>query len=74
LKRWRRRNLAIRELRATVPWRLADLGLSGDQILALVDAMLARQVDSGAQIAPTEVQATRTRWMLAPWANGLAGP
>ena len=74
LKRWRRGNLAIRELRAMDPWRLADLGLSGDQIPAIVDAMLARQADSRARIAPTEVQATGTRWMLGPWADGLAGP
>jgi len=74
LKRWRRRNQAIRELRAMDRWRLADLGLSGDQIPAFVDAMLARQDHSGARIAPTEVQATRTGWMLGPWADGLAGP
>jgi hypothetical protein len=74
LKRWRRRNRAIRELRTMDRWRLADLGLSRDQIPALVDAMLEKQNHSGARIAPTEVQATRTGWMLGPWADGLAGP
>jgi uncharacterized protein YjiS (DUF1127 family) len=74
IKRWRRRNRAIRELRAMDRWRLADLGLFTGQIPALVDAMLERQDHSGARVAPTEVQATRTRWMLGPWADGLAGP
>ncbi len=74
IKRWRRRNRAIRELRAMDRWRLADLGLSGDQIPAFVDAMLETQVDSGARIAPTEVQATRTLWMPGPWADDFAGP
>ncbi len=74
IKRWRRRNRAIRELRAMDRWRLADLGLSRDQIPALVDAMLAKRDHSGARIVPTEVQATRTGWMLGPWADGLAGP
>ncbi len=74
IKRWRRRNRAIRELRAMDRWRLADLGLSADQIPAFVDAMLAKQDHSGTGIAPTEVQATRTGWMLGPWADGLAGP
>ena len=74
LKRWRCRNRAIRELRAMDRWRLPDMELSGDQIPAFVDAMLERQAHSGARIAPTEVQATRTRWMLGPWADGLSGP
>ncbi len=74
LKRWRRRNRAIRELRTMDRWRLADLGLSRDQIPAFVDAMLEKRDHSGAHIAPTEVQATRTGWMLGPWADGLAGP
>ena len=74
LKRWRRRNRAIRELRAMDRWRLADLGLSRDQIPAFVDALLERQANSEAQIAPTEVQPTRTQWMPGPWADGLAGP
>jgi len=74
LKRWRCRNRTIRELRAMDRWRLAHMGLSGDQIPAFVDAMLERQEHSGTRIAPTEVQATRTRWMLGPWADGLAGP
>ncbi len=74
LKRWRRRNRAIRELRAMERWRLADLGLSGDQIPAFVDAMLEKQGHSGTRIAPTEVQATRTLWMPGPWADGFAGP
>ncbi len=74
LKRWRRRNRAIRELRTMDRWRLADLGLSRDQIPAFVDAMLEKQDHPGARIAPTEVQATRTGWMLGPWADGLAGP
>ncbi len=73
IKRWRRRNRAIRELRAMGRWRLADLGLSGDQIPAFVDAMLERQAYSGARIAPTEVQTTRTLWMPGPWADGLTG-
>ncbi len=74
LKRWRCRNRAIRELRTMARWRLADLGLSRDQIPAFVDALLERQADSAAQIAPTEVQATRTQWMPGPWADDLAGP
>ncbi len=74
IKRWRRRNRAIRELRAMDRWRLADLGLSGDQIPAFVDAMLERQVPSEPRIAPTEVQATRTLWMPGPWGDGFAGP
>jgi len=74
LKHWRRRNCAIRELRAMDRWRLADLGLSADQIPTFVDAMLAKQDHPGARIAPTEVQATRTGWTLGPWADGLAGP
>ncbi len=74
LRRWRRRNQAIRELRAMAGWRLADLGLSHDQIPAFVDALLEKQTRPMAQIAPTEVQPTRTQWMLGPWADGLAGP
>ena len=74
IKRWRRRNGAIRELRAMDRWRLADLGLSADQIPAFVDAMLTKQDHCGIRIAPTEVQATRAGWMLGPWADGLAGP
>ena len=74
LKRWRRRNQAVRELRAMGAWRLADLGLSVDQIPAFVDAMLEKQTQSEGLIAPTEVQSTRTQWMLGPWADGLAGP
>ena len=74
LKHWRRRNQAIRELRAMDRWRLADLGPSRDQIPAFVDALLETQTDSEAHIAPTEVRATRTQWMPGPWADGLAGP
>ncbi len=74
LKRWRRRRLAIRELRTMARWRLADLGVSADQIPAFVDALLDKQEHGTARIAPTEVQATRTQWMLGPWADGLAGP
>ncbi len=74
IRRWRHRNRAIRELRAMDRWRLADLGLSRDQIPTFVDAMLERQAHPEARIAPTEVQATRTRWMPGPWADGFAGP
>jgi len=91
LKRWRRRRLAIQELRTMARWRLADLGVSADQIPAFVDALLDKGVSADqipafvdalldkqehgtARIAPTEVQATRTQWMLGPWADGLAGP
>ncbi len=74
LRRWRHRSRAICELRAMGRWRLADLGLSRDQIPAFVDALLERQANSEAQIAPTEVQATRTQWLLGPWADGLADP
>lgn len=74
LKRWRRRNQAIRELRAMPGWRLADLGLSREQIPAFVDALLEKQTRSEAQLAPTEVHSSRTQWMLGPWADGLAGP
>jgi uncharacterized protein YjiS (DUF1127 family) len=74
LKRWRRRNQAIGELRRMARWRLADLGISADQIPAFVDALLARQAGPDAGVAPTEIQATRTRWMLGPWADGIAGP
>ena len=72
VKRWRCRNRAIRELRAMAQWRLADLGISREQIPAFVDALLDRNIQRGAQIAPTEVQATRTRWMPGPWADGIA--
>jgi uncharacterized protein YjiS (DUF1127 family) len=74
LKRWRRRNRAIRELRSMARWRLADLGISADQIPAFVDALLESQEHRETRVAPTEVQATRTQWMLGPWADGLAGP
>ena len=74
LKRWRRRSQAIRELRTMARWRLADLGISADQIPAFVDALLDRQEHGDPRVAPTEVQATRTQWMLGPWADGLAGP
>jgi uncharacterized protein YjiS (DUF1127 family) len=74
LKRWRRRNQAIRELRTMARWRLADLGISADQIPAFVDALLEKQEHGDSRVAPTEVQATRTQWMLGPWADGLAGP
>lgn len=74
LRRWRHRNRAIHELRAMDRWRLADLGLSRDQIPSFVDAMLEGQGHSEARIAPTEVQATRAHWMLGPWADGFAGP
>ena len=74
LKRWRRRSQAIRELRTMARWRLADLGISVDQIPAFVDALLDRQEHGDSRVAPTEVQATRTQWMLGPWADGLAGP
>ena len=74
LKRWRRRSQAIRELRTMARWRLADLGISADQIPAFVDALLDRQEHCNSGIAPTEVQATRTQWMLGAWADRLAGP
>ena len=74
LKRWRRRSQAVRELRAMPGWRLADLGLCREQIPAFVDALLENETRSKTQLAPTEVQSTRTQWMLGPWADGLAGP
>lgn len=73
LRRWRCRNRAIREMRSMAGWRLADLGLSRDQIPDFVDAMLEKQAHGECRIAPSEVQATRTRWMPGPWADGLAG-
>lgn len=72
LVRWRRRNQAIRELRSMARWRLADLGLSRDQIPAFVDALLDKQSGSASEVTPTEVQATRTGWMAGPWADGFA--
>lgn len=74
LKRWRRRSQAIRELRAMARWRLADLGISADQIPAFVDALLERQTGPEDRVAPSEVQATRTGWLPGPWADGVAGP
>lgn len=74
LERWRRRNRAIREMRAMAGWRLADLGISRDQIPAFVDALLERQTQGEPGTAPSEVQATRTRWMPGPWADGFTSP
>lgn len=73
LQRWRRRNQAIRELRGMARWRLADLGISRDQIPAFVDSLLNKQTRPGEQASPSEVQATRTAWMPGPWADGLTG-
>jgi uncharacterized protein YjiS (DUF1127 family) len=72
LNRWRRRNQAIRELRTIARWRLADLGISADQIPAFVDALLERKANPENRVAPSEVQAGRTGWMLGPWADGVA--
>jgi len=52
----------------------SGLGISADQISAFVDALLEKQEHGTARIAPTEVQATHTQWMLGPWAEELAGP
>lgn len=73
LKRWRRRNQAIRELRSMPRWRLADLGISRDQIPAFVDGLLSRQAETGSAAVPTELQSTRAAWMPGPWADGVGG-
>jgi hypothetical protein len=52
----------------------SDLGIYVDQIPAFVDALLEKQEHGTSRIAPTEVQATHTQWMLGPWTEELTGP
>ena len=73
LGRWRRRNQAIRELRAMPGWRLADLGLTRGQIPAFVDALLQKTVTSDPQPTPSEVQSGRLQVLQGTLADGLAG-
>ena len=73
LNRWRRRNQAIRELRRMACWRLADFGLTRDQIPAFVDALLQKTIASEPQPTPSEVQSARLQAMNGTLAEGFAG-
>ena len=73
LARWRRRNRAIRELRAMPSWRLADFGLARAQIPAFVDALLQKSVSSDPGPTPSEVQNARLQAMPGALVEGFAG-
>ena len=70
---WRRRNQAIRELRAMPGWRLADFGLAREQIPAFVDALLQKSIAHDPRPTPSEIQNARLQILQGSLADGIAG-